>query len=90
LTIIDFHVVAFLNGLHQVPVVVSNEGSSGFVIKDKHELVHVHDLPLDVDVSHAVANFVYSRTYFTLKRLRLLVKQTVVSAAELSPQYPHF
>jgi hypothetical protein len=69
LTIVDFHIIPFLNRLHQVPVVVSHKSSSCFVIENKHELIHIHDLALDVDVPHPVADLIYSRFHFTLNGL---------------------
>jgi hypothetical protein len=36
-------------------------------------LIHIHDLALDVDVPHPVADLIYSRFHFTLNGLAIVL-----------------
>jgi len=68
LPIVYLYVIAFLDGFHQISVVVPHEGSSSLVSDDEHELVHIHYFAFDVDLPHAIANLIYPHLVITLGR----------------------
>jgi hypothetical protein len=70
LTVVNFHVVAFLNGFRKIPVVVSDKCAARFVIENQHELVHVHNLTLNVNIAHTISDFVNSHRSSLSTRFR--------------------
>ena len=70
LAIVYLHVVAFLNRFGQVPVVVSHKRATRLIVENQHELVHVDNFSLDVNVPHAVPYFINSHPNSFSTRLR--------------------
>jgi len=70
LAVVYLHVVAFLNRLGQIPVIVSHKCATRLIVENQHELVHVDNFSLDVNVPHAVPYFINSHPNSISTRLR--------------------